>query len=73
MVFEHGNKNRTIFERKTSIYDKIFNWYKTVWYDLDFPFEYLEYVMLDSVRSTVKFLPNEVFNILKKWSGSIVI
>ena len=67
MVFEHGNKNRTIFERKTSIYDKIFNWYKTV------PFEYLEYVMLDSVRSTVKFLPNEVFNILKKWSGSIVI
>ena len=67
MAFEHGNKNRTIFERKTSIYDKIFNWYKTV------PFEYLEYVMLDSVRSTVKFLPNEVFNILKKWSGSIVI
>ena len=57
MVFEHCNKNRTIFERKTSVYFKLFN---------GIPFEYLEYVMLNSVRSIVKFLPNEVLNIFKR-------
>ena len=68
MAFEHCNKNRAIFERKTSVYFKVFRGYKSGQYNLEFavPFQYLEYVMLNSVRSTMKILPNEVLNIFKE-------
>ena len=50
MVFEHCNKNRAIFKRNTSA--KIS--------------KYFEYVMLNSVRSTGKILPNELLIIFKR-------
>ena len=60
MAFEQCNKNRAIFERKTSVYFKVFNGYKSGWYNLKFA------VMLNRVRSTVNNLLNEVLNIFKR-------